>query len=125
MRTPSDHLRPFWKKGSLAFFQQITSERACTHINEWSFAMQEDMAALGSRLQADLGGMKRTMLEAVATGAVVTPDDVHRYASATLLAATQNFQVRVPTAACSAKRSTLHGLYDGVQVDQQSLTDAP
>ena len=55
--------------------------------------MQEDLGAVSSRLQAELGGMKRTMLEAVATNAVVTAADVKRYASATLLAATQDFQV--------------------------------
>ncbi|KAK9789551.1 hypothetical protein WJX73_010627 [Symbiochloris irregularis] len=65
--------------------------------------LQEDMAALGSRLQHDLGGMKRTMLEAVATGAVVTPDDVHRYASATLLAATQNFEAVAQSAITALK----------------------
>lgn len=48
---------------------------------------------MASRLQAECGGMKRTMLEAVGTCAVVSPADVKRYASSTLLAATHDFPV--------------------------------
>ena len=51
------------------------------------------MRAVHSRLQAECGGMKRTMLEAVATNAVVTTQDVMRYVSATLLCATQEAKV--------------------------------
>ena len=58
--------------------------------------MQEDSGAVSSRLQVEREGMKRTMLEAVATGAVVTAADVRRYASATLLAATEKDDVRLP-----------------------------
>ena len=37
--------------------------------------------------------MKKAMMEVVAGGAVTTVDDVQRYVRATLLAATQDFQV--------------------------------
>ena len=63
------------------------------HALEQSCAAQAELPPVASCLQSDRRGMKRAMMEVVVGGAVSTPADVQRYAKATLLAATQDFQV--------------------------------
>ena len=49
--------------------------------------------AIESCLVEGKKGMKRAMLEVVASGAVASPSDVNRYIRCTLLSATNSFQV--------------------------------
>ena len=55
--------------------------------------MHADPAPVESCLTQEKCGMKRAMLEVVASGAVISPSDVDRYIKCTLLAATANYEV--------------------------------
>jgi DNA polymerase theta len=55
--------------------------------------MHAEAAPVESCLTQEKCGMKRAMLEVVATGAVTSPIDVDRYIKCTLLAATSNYEV--------------------------------
>jgi DNA polymerase theta len=55
--------------------------------------MHAEPAAVESCLTQEKCGMKRAMLEVVATGAVISPSDVDRYIKCTLLAATSHYEV--------------------------------
>ena len=55
--------------------------------------MHAESAPVESCLTQDKCGMKRAMLEVVASGAVTSPSDVNRYIKCTLLAATSEYEV--------------------------------
>ena len=59
--------------------------------------MRAAPAPIESCLTDDKRGMKRAMLEVVASGAVAAPVDVERYIQCTLLAATSEYQAVVKT----------------------------
>ena len=46
-------------------------------------------------------GMKRAVLEVIATKAIVYAADVKRYIKCTLLAATTDFEVHIPVSICA------------------------
>lgn len=56
------------------------------------FLLQADAKPVSSCLVEDKRGMKRAMIEVVASGAVVSLQDVERYIRCTLLAATTDYQ---------------------------------
>ncbi|KAG7674872.1 hypothetical protein KSW81_002382 [Nannochloris sp. 'desiccata'] len=55
--------------------------------------MHAESAPVESCLTQDKCGMKRAMLEVVASGAVISPSDVDRYIKCTLLASTSKYEV--------------------------------
>ncbi|GMH38125.1 hypothetical protein BSKO_06009 [Bryopsis sp. KO-2023] len=64
--------------------------------------MRSSMVPIVSCLSDQKRGMKRAVLEVVASGAVRSPEDVHRYIKSTLLAATSDFQAVVASATTSS-----------------------
>ncbi len=63
---------------------------------------QDGLDIVSSCLSGDKRGMKRAVLEVVATKAVTSAQDVQRYIKCTLLAATTDFQVASPPPGISA-----------------------
>ena len=57
--------------------------------------MQADAKPIESCLSEGSIGMSRAIMEAIASGSVVTKNDVQMFVKCTLLAATSDFQVRV------------------------------